>query len=124
MFLKTSRYLTVPAFEPDPDGRADFRGIRPRPIPPTAGVIEHRLDRDDRPDRLAGEYYAANRAWWRIMDANPDFLIAGPLLGADGAQVSGGDGVVPPVPPDEGTGDVMISDKTEGDAVLVPKRSG
>jgi hypothetical protein len=47
-------------------------------------------------------------------------VIAGPLIGADGERVAGGDGIVAAAQ----TGDVMISDAMEGDAVLIPKRSG
>jgi hypothetical protein len=118
MFLKDSRYARVARFEPDPDGRADFQGIRLRPIPPTPGVLEHTETEDDRPDRLANEFYSADRAWWRILDANPDFLIAGPIRSDDGARVSGGDGVLP----EQGNGDVMISDAMKGDVVLIPRR--
>lgn len=118
MFLKTSRYAQVPRFEPDPDGRADFKGVRARAIARAPGVLEHTLGADDRPDQLAGEYYGADRAWWRILDANPEFLIAGPLYAADGTRVAGWPGPAP----DAGTGDVMVSDRMQGDAVLIPKR--
>lgn len=118
MFLKNSRYANLPTFEAD--DRSDFRGVRPRPIPATPGAIEHTIGQDDRPDRLAGEYYNSDRAWWRIVDANPEFVIAGPLIGAAGERVAGGDGIVAAAQ----TGDVMISDAMEGDAVLIPKRSG
>ena len=118
MFLKNSRYAQVPRFEPDPDGRVDFQGIRPRPIPLTEGVLEHTQTEDDRPDRMANEYYSADRAWWRIVDANPDFVIAGPIRSTEDTRISGGDGITPAAE----TGDVMISDAMEGDAVLIPRR--
>ena len=118
MFLKNSRYAQVLRFEPDPDGRSDFQGLRPRTIPLTDGVLEHGQTEDDRPDRMANEYYSADRAWWRIVDANPEFVIAGPIRSAGDTRISGGDGITP----DAETGDVMISDAMEGDAVLIPKR--
>lgn len=120
MFLKNSRYAQLPGFDPDPDGRADFQGVRPRPIPPTEGILEHTQTEDDRPDQLASEYYQANRAWWRIVDANPEFLIAGPIRAADGTRIAGGDGITA----EAETGDVMISGKMEGDAVLIPRMKG
>lgn len=138
MFRPNSRYARVPLFAEDPDGRSDFRGVMPREIPPTQGEVEHVVRRQDRPDRLAQEYYATTGAWWRIMDANPDYVIAGPIRTEDGALHSGGDGVVRrkapetllPGPAAEAaanpaeTGDVMLSDQTEGAAVLIPRREG
>lgn len=94
MFLRTSRYLPLRPFEPDPDGRVVFRGVRPRPIPPTRGVLEHTVADTDRIDRLAHHYYAADRAWWRIVDANADVV-----LGLD-----------------------LLAEERQGDAVLIPER--
>ncbi len=120
MFLKSSRYVNVQVFDPDPEGRVDFRGIRPRDIPETPGVLEHAQTEGDRPDILAQEYYQADRAWWRIVDANPEFLIAGPIRDADNARVTSGDGLQS----ERGVGDVMISDAMQGDAVLIPAKKG
>jgi hypothetical protein len=94
MFLKDSRYLPLRLFEPDPDGRIDFHGVRPRPIGPAEGVVEHMVAEDDRLDRLAHNYYAADRAWWRIVDANAEVVFGPDLLAED----------------------------REGDVALIPKR--
>lgn len=120
MFLKNSRYAGLPRFAADPDGRADFQGVRPRPIPQTDGVLEHTQTEGDRPDQLAREYYQADRSWWRIVDANPEFLIAGPIRDAEGNRVSSGDGITP----GSDVGDVMISVAMEGDAILIPPKKG
>lgn len=80
MLLKNSRYKDVPTFAQDPDGRAEFRGLRPRPIPPTEAVLEHTVQAGDRLDELARHYYGNDRLWWRILDANPRFTFAGHLL--------------------------------------------
>ena len=80
MLLKNSRYKDVPSFAPDPDERVAFRGLRPRPIPPTEGVLEHTVQAGDRLDELARHYYGNDRLWWRILDANPQITFAGHLL--------------------------------------------
>ncbi|MEL6884228.1 MAG: hypothetical protein AAFP87_06940 [Pseudomonadota bacterium] len=120
MFLKNSRYAQSRIFDSDPEGRVDFRGIRPRDIPETPAVLEHGQTEGDRPDIMANNYYQADRAWWRIVDANPEFLIAGPIRDADNNRVTSGDGLQP----ERGVGDVMISDEMQGDAVLIPPKKG
>lgn len=120
MFLKNSRYAQVPLFEEDPDGRSDFRGVKPRPIAPAPGVLEHTQSESDRPDLLAQDYYQADRAWHRIVDANVEFMIAGPIRDADDNRVTAGDSLNP----DSDDGDVMISDRMQGDAILIPAKKG
>ena len=120
MFLKNSRYAPARLFDPDPGGRIDFRGVRPRKIPETLGVLEQTQTEGDRPDLLAQNYYQADRYWWRIVDANPDFLIAGPIRDAANNRVTSGDGLQP----ERGVGDVMISDEMQGDAMLIPAKKG
>jgi hypothetical protein len=71
---KQSRYSKTPHFDSE-----RFRGTRPRAIPTTVGVIEHRLTRDDRLDRLAAHYYNDPSKWWLILDANPDISFGGDL---------------------------------------------
>lgn len=80
MFQPGSRYEKVKAFAPAADGAPAFRGIRPRPVPPTAGVIEHTVKAGDRLDLLARHYYDDDRLWWRIADANPEALYGGDLV--------------------------------------------
>ena len=46
----------------------------------TPPVIEHEVTAGDRLDLLALHYYQNDRLWWRIADANPEFLFAGPLV--------------------------------------------
>jgi hypothetical protein len=120
MFMKNSRYAKTRIFEPNADGSVPFRGIRPRDIGNAPGVLEHTQTEGDRPDLLAQNYYQADRHWWRIMDANPEFLIAGPIRAADNTRVTSGDGLQP----DRNVGDVLISDQMQGDAFLIPARKG
>ena len=83
-------------------------------------MLEHTQTEGDRPDLLAGHYYEADRYWWRIVDANPDFLIAGPIRDAEDNRVTSGDGLQP----EREVGDVMISDAMQGDAMLIPAKKG
>jgi nucleoid-associated protein YgaU len=93
MFKKGSRYEKTRTFDATADGLTVFEGIRPREIGTATGVIEHVVKAGDRLDLLAGHYYNDDRLWWRIVDANPDFLY-------------GGD---------------MVLEKMEGQVILVPK---
>lgn len=52
-------------------GEPVFPGLRPRPIGPADGVVEHVVQAGDRLDGLASYYYGDDRLWWRIADANP-----------------------------------------------------
>lgn len=80
MFKKGSRYENAELFKPLPDGTIPFTGIRPRAIGPARGVITHIIKAGDRLDLLARHYYNDDRLWWRIVDANPDFLFAGEMI--------------------------------------------
>ena len=83
MFDRQSRYRDTRPFAPAPPaqpGATAFGGIRPRPIRYVAGVIEHQVRAGDRLDLLARHYYNDDRLWWRIVDANPEFLYAGDIV--------------------------------------------
>ncbi len=82
MILKNSRYAAARAFEADASGEI-FPGTQPREIGPAQGVVEHVIQAGDRLDLLARHYYNDDRLWWRIVDANPRFMFAGQVLGAD-----------------------------------------
>ena len=83
MLLKGSRYAKARAFDAPPDGSDPFPGIRPRDIGPATGVVEHVVKAGDRLDLLARHYYNDDRLWWRIVDANPQFLFGGDIELAD-----------------------------------------
>lgn len=78
MFARGSRYEQTRPYVTDGE-TPGFRGVRPRPIAPTPGVLEHTLRAWDRLDLLALYYYNDPKRWWRIVDANPDILFAGDL---------------------------------------------
>lgn len=80
MFQKGSRYEKCVQFTALPDGTIPFEGIRPRAIGVATGVVEHQVKAGDRLDLLARHYYNDDRLWWRIVDANPDFLFGGDMV--------------------------------------------
>jgi hypothetical protein len=48
-----------------------------------SGNFQHTLADSDRLDHLAFKYYKQPTKWWRICDANPDFMSPQGLLGAE-----------------------------------------
>ncbi len=77
MFLRGSRYQNAKSFGGD---ETSFQGVRAREIGDAEGVVEHVIKQGDRLDLLARHYYNDGRLWWRILDANPDFLYGGEML--------------------------------------------
>jgi len=83
MFSKKSRYLKLPdtvAF--DAQGRAlPCKTLR---MPPdVTGTFSHTIEEGDRLDHLAYKYYKQSARWWRICDANPEFMSPQALLGKE-----------------------------------------
>lgn len=70
MRSRESRYKTSKMFEDE----ERFSGYRERELTLPDGVIEHRVISDDRLDHMAQNYYKKDRRWWRILDANADYL--------------------------------------------------
>jgi len=83
MLSKKSRYRDTERLRLP--GDESFGGLRPRSIGPATGVIEHEVQAGDRLDALARHYYDDDRLWWRIVDANPQFVFAAHLLDEDAA---------------------------------------
>jgi nucleoid-associated protein YgaU len=82
-FEPGSRYAEARRFAPIPDGVVPFAGVRPRPVRTLAGAVEHVISEGERLDLLAFHYYGDPRRWYRIVDANPDALSGGQLLGPE-----------------------------------------
>lgn len=101
--FKGSRYERVSPFDPDPEGRPLFRGLKPRPVGRPEPILEYTVALLDRLDSLAQHFYREPRAWHRLTEANPDILFPEDLLWT-------------PVPEDE-TGREL-----QGDVILVPRR--
>ncbi|MBM0745397.1 hypothetical protein JOY44_28650 (plasmid) [Phormidium sp. CLA17] len=81
MFFKNSRYRKLPD-----EVTVDAKGRRltsksSRALPEVTGIFQHTLADGDRLDHLAHKYYNQPRKWWRICDANPEFMSPQALLG-------------------------------------------
>jgi hypothetical protein len=83
MLTKKSRYRDTPLFAISEDGQLRFPGLRARAIGPATAVIEHEIAAGDRLDHLGQRYYNDDRMWWRIVDANPDYLSASDIWADD-----------------------------------------
>ncbi|MGB3336094.1 MAG: hypothetical protein WBA73_02840 [Devosia sp.] len=78
--FKGSRYEDVPQFQADPSAKVVFRGLRPRPIGNPEAVLEHTIAQKDRLDALGHNYYLRSNDWYRIAEANPEFLFPEDIL--------------------------------------------
>lgn len=78
--FKGSRYEATPPFQPDATGRQVFRGLTPRTLGNPEAVLEHVVSHKDRLDSLAQNYYSRPGSWYRIAEANPDFLFPEDIL--------------------------------------------
>jgi hypothetical protein len=83
MFSKISRYRRQPdEVTVDVNGRR-LESKSLRLLPEVAGTFLHTVEDVDRLDHLAYKYYKQPRKWWRICDANPEFMSPQALLGKD-----------------------------------------
>jgi len=73
---RQSRYKGSKHFTGEQGVPAPFRGIRQRDMGPATGIVEYQLKPWDRIDRIAFDYYNDDGLWWRILDANPEYLCA------------------------------------------------
>lgn len=83
MFSRISRYKELPdTVTTDPQGRT-LPSKTVRLLPPVLGTFRHTVEEVDRLDHLAFKYYQQPQKWWRIVDANPEFLSPQALLGKE-----------------------------------------
>jgi hypothetical protein len=76
MRRKGSRYENTKPFGED----SSFQGYRERKLSLPPGIVEHTVLHTDRLDLLASAYYKEDRRWWRILDANADFMYGFEML--------------------------------------------
>ncbi len=83
MFSRLSRYRTLPdIITTDAEGRTSVSKTL-RPLPQAPGTFRHTVEDADRLDHLAYKYYRQPTKWWRLSDANPEFLSPQALLGKE-----------------------------------------
>lgn len=83
MFSKVSRYRKViQLVATDRKGRR-LKSTAFRLLPEVTGRFRHTVEEMDRLDHLGYKYYKQPRKWWRICDANPEFLSPLALLGKE-----------------------------------------
>ncbi|HEX2084702.1 MAG TPA: hypothetical protein VHF89_03395 [Solirubrobacteraceae bacterium] len=83
VFSRSSRYRgvddVVDRHLRDPDRTVSLKALR---VPPeVTGRHRHTVADGDRLDQLAFRYFQEPRRWWRICDANPEFLSPLDMLG-------------------------------------------
>ncbi len=83
MFSKTSRYRKLADIvATDVNGRLQ-ESKASRLLPDVSGTFRHTIEEKDRLDHLAYKFYKQPRKWWRICDANPEFMSPHALLGKE-----------------------------------------
>ena len=83
MFSRISRYQKLPDMvTTDSQGRT-LPSKTVRLLPQVLGTFRHTVEEVDRLDHLAFKYYQQPQKWWRIVDANPEFLSPQALLGKE-----------------------------------------
>ena len=83
MFSSFSRYRKLPdVVTTDAKGRS-LASKALRPLPSVSGTFQHTVADGDRLDHVAFQYYQQPTKWWRINDANPEFLSPQELLGKE-----------------------------------------
>ena len=83
MFSPFSRYRKLPdVVTTDAKGRT-LASKALRLLPLVSGTFQHTVEDGDRLDHVAFKYYRQPTKWWRINDANPEFLSPQALLGKE-----------------------------------------
>lgn len=83
MFSKISRYRKLSdTVNRDSNGRR-IESKSLRLLPKVSGTFLHTIEEGDRLDHLAHKFYKQSKKWWRICDANPEFMSPLGMLGKD-----------------------------------------
>ena len=83
MFSRISRYRPLPDIVTTDAKNRTLVSKSLRPVAQAPGTFRHTLEDADRLDHLAYKYYQQPLKWWRISDANPEFLSPLSLLGKE-----------------------------------------
>ena len=83
MFSRFSRYRKLPdVITTDAKGRT-LASKALRLLPAVSGTFRHTVEDGNRLDHVAYQFYRQPTKWWRISDANPEFLSPQALLGKE-----------------------------------------
>lgn len=83
MFSSNSRYYKLKnVAKQDSVGRISS-SKELRLLPQTSGKYQHVIEDTDRLDNMAFKYYKKPGQWWRICDANPEFMSPRALIGKE-----------------------------------------
>ncbi|MGA1870561.1 MAG: hypothetical protein ACMUJM_18655 [bacterium] len=86
MFSRKSRYRKLPDIVTiDVKGRL-LKSRTLRMVPDVPGDFYHIVEEVDRLDHLGYKYYKQPIKWWRICDANPQFMSPQALLGKEAIE--------------------------------------
>lgn len=88
MFLKISRYRTLPDIVTTDAKSRTLESKALRLLPEVSGEFLHTVEEVDRLDHLAYKYYKQPQKWWRICDANPEYMSPQSLLGNDSIKTT------------------------------------
>ncbi len=88
MFAKNSRYRALPDVVTVSAGNRTEVTKDLRVMPVVEGDFRHTVAEIDRLDHLAFKYYKQPGKWWRICDANPEFMSPQALLGHEPIEVA------------------------------------
>lgn len=83
MFTKRSRYKNLGDIVTTDAGGRFLESKRMRLLPEVTGIFHHTVEEVDRLDHLAFKYYKQPGKWWRVCDANPEFMSPRSLLGKE-----------------------------------------
>jgi hypothetical protein len=81
LFSRISRYRSLPDVVTDDARGRTVASKSLRLLPDVAGTFQHLVAEGERLDHLGVKYYQQPRKWWRICDANPEFLSPLELIG-------------------------------------------
>ncbi|MGD9157547.1 MAG: hypothetical protein PVG39_04005 [Desulfobacteraceae bacterium] len=88
MFSKISRYNKLPDITITDSSNRILKSKALRLSPGVSGKFLHTVEETDRLDHLAYKYYKQPQKWWRICDANSEYMSPRSLLGKDSIKTT------------------------------------
>ena len=88
MFSKISRYNKLKDITTADTSNRTIKSKAIRLSPDVSGDFLHTVVETERLDHLAYKYYKQPQKWWRICDANPEYMSPSSLLGRDSIKTT------------------------------------